>query len=171
MNQMIHNQTNQHHSNKDELEKLFKKHYGLLISQAISFNPSSGEELDDYIQVAAIGMMKAIKNYDEEKSKFSTYAIVCIRNAIKNYLRTKNKSNSEVLLDFDVKLPEKEDIEEYIPSNLGPVEGWVIDLKLQGYTIREMCEIVNLPIHRVRKKLHNAYEKIRKANEESIDGK
>ena len=43
-----------HRSDKKELETLFDRHYGLLVSQAISFRPPTQADLDDYIQIAKL---------------------------------------------------------------------------------------------------------------------
>ena len=107
-----------HHSNQKELEGLFDQHYGLLVSQAISFKPRNKEELDEYIQIAAIGMIKAINTYDESKSKFATYAIVCIRNSLKNHLRKLSKTQDEAQLDCEIVTTTRETIDEYLPSTL-----------------------------------------------------
>ena len=45
---------------------------------------------DDVFQEASIGLLRAIRNYDESrKIMFSTFAVACIRNGIKTYLRDK----------------------------------------------------------------------------------
>lgn len=50
-------------------------------------------QLDEYYDIAIIGLIKAAKNYDETKQiNFSTFAGTCIRNEILQYLR-KQKSN------------------------------------------------------------------------------
>ena len=80
---------------KEELEeKLIREHYGLVISQALYFLDDSSFE--DYIQAGLIGLLKAIRNYDENKAKFSTFATVCIRNEIQSL----NKNIIEILYIF-----------------------------------------------------------------------
>ena len=78
-------------------EELVCKNYGLVVSQALSFsNENSQFLLEDYIQVGLIGLLKAIREYKEDKAKFSTFATVCIRNHMLNLLRrTKNKKSVE----------------------------------------------------------------------------
>lgn len=49
-------------------------------------------ELDDLINVGAVGLIKAVDSYDIEKNiLFSTYASKCIQNEILMYLRKENK--------------------------------------------------------------------------------
>lgn len=50
-------------------------------------------QLDEYYDIAIIGLIKAAKNYDETKKiEFATFAGTCIRNEILQYLR-QQKSN------------------------------------------------------------------------------
>lgn len=155
---------------KTELEALFDQHYGLLVSQAISFRPPTQTDLDEYIQVAALGMINAIDKYDKNKSKFSTYAICCIRNALKNYLRGQNKFKSDVRLEFEIETKDPTIIDEYLPDSLTDSEYRIFQMKIEGWTTKDIAEELNWRVHRVRKALGNAYEKIKEAYEKSIDG-
>lgn len=46
---------------------------------------------DDIVQCGRIGLWQACKRYDDEKSKFSTYAVKCIFNEILEEIRNRNK--------------------------------------------------------------------------------
>lgn len=51
-------------------------------------------QLDEYYDIAIIGLIKAAKNYDETKKiKFSTFASTCIKNELLCYLRSHQKRN------------------------------------------------------------------------------
>ena len=62
---------------------------------------------EDLFQECSIGLLKAIRSFDETKSSFSTYAYTCIHNSAKMYFRRNNKywlneSNmSSLLLEDD----------------------------------------------------------------------
>ena len=157
-----------HHSksDKEQLERLFQENYGLLVSQAISFRPRTQNQLDDYIQIAAIGMMKACENYDETKSKFSTYAIVCIKNSLNNHIRKENKPrpiSSANMDEFKAYLAES--LDEVLPTNMGLVEGGILKMKQEGYTYTEIGDLYSLSKQQVQTMLYNLYRKIRKAND------
>jgi RNA polymerase sigma factor (sigma-70 family) len=157
-----------HHSksDKEQLERLFQENYGLLVSQAISFGPRTQNQLDDYIQVAAIGMMKACENYDETKSKFSTYAIVCIRNALKNHLRKENKPRPIPSANMDEhKICTKESLHEILPDTLTLIELECIWMMLEGYTYNEIAKEYGLAKQQIQTIVYNSYRKIRKAND------
>lgn len=60
------------------------------------------EEFDDYYSAAAIGLCKAVLNYDEStKNKLSTLAYVCINNELYSQIRAKytktNKLNDNTI--------------------------------------------------------------------------
>ena len=60
---------------EDPETQLVNEHYGLVVSQAIRLS-SQQSDLEDYMQVGFIGLLKAIRNYNPEKSQFSTFATV-----------------------------------------------------------------------------------------------
>ena len=51
-------------------------------------------EIDDYFQIGAMGLIKAIDGFDESQGhKFSTYAVHCIANEIKQYFQDQEKNH------------------------------------------------------------------------------
>ena len=69
-----------------EEEKLLKN-MGLVHSIASRF-PYSGVEYEDLVQIGSLGLLKAIRNFDESKGfAFSTYAVPVITGEIKRFLR------------------------------------------------------------------------------------
>ena len=91
---------------KDANEALIKKNYPLAVSLAKRFT-GRGTELEDLIQLALIGMLKAINSFDPERGcAFSTYAVPLIIGEIRKFLRDdglikisrENKKNSAILL-------------------------------------------------------------------------
>lgn len=56
------------------------------------------DEIEDYISIGSIGLMKAIKTFDDKKGKLVTYACRCIENELLMHLRGKKKFSREVSL-------------------------------------------------------------------------
>lgn len=57
------------------------------------------EEMEDLISIGTIGLIKAIKTYNQSKgSRLATYAVRCIDNELLMMLRTKKKTSREVSL-------------------------------------------------------------------------
>lgn len=78
-------------------EELVKYNLRLVVFLARRYD-NTPLELEDLINIGAIGLIKAIRNYDESKNiRFSTYAGKCIENEIRMNLR-KEKKYKEVSL-------------------------------------------------------------------------
>ena len=68
-------------------EELVKKNMGLVKSIALRFC-GRGTEYEDLIQIGTIGMLKAIRTFDEQRGcVFSTYAVPLITGEIRRHLR------------------------------------------------------------------------------------
>jgi len=157
-------QNKQHHMlSKDEI---VKENYGLLVSTARRFYPKTQDELEEYIQVGSIGMLKAIDTYDSSKSKFTTYACSCVFNEIYNYLRklNKHKNNVHDIVDFEGR--ESIDIEDYLPEDLTEKERFILKLRLHEYTRKEISEILGESENSTKYLIRKTLQKIRKANED-----
>ena len=71
----------------DALEKLVRLNMGLVKSIASRFR-DRGAEFDDLVQIGTIGMLKAIRSFDESyNTEFSTYAVPLIIGEIRRFLR------------------------------------------------------------------------------------
>ena len=76
---------------QEAYNKIAEGHMRMVISLANDYR-NFGIPVEDLIQEGSIGLVKAIKNYqDNEKCKFSTYAYVCIRRAIIKTIKNKSK--------------------------------------------------------------------------------
>jgi len=164
MNHEIGNNKN----DKEELEsQLVRDNYGLVVSQALSFLSDNKSSLDDYIQAGLIGLLKAIRNYDKDKSKFSTFASVCVRNEM---LNLKRKSKKDLVLFNDDILqgnhPEVivSSFFEYIPDSIGEEERFIIKLKLMNHTNSEIAEHLSCSKSTVTNRFKKIIDSIKEAN-------
>ncbi len=91
---------------RDAADLLIRNNYPLAVSIAKKFI-GRGVETEDLIQLALIGMYKAINSFDiSRKNAFSTYAVPLIIGEIRKFLRDdglikvsrENKKNSAILL-------------------------------------------------------------------------
>ena len=69
-----------------------------LVLSVIQRFSNRGENADDLFQVGCIGLIKAIRTFDEKKGRLATYACRCIENELLMFLRGKKKSSREVSL-------------------------------------------------------------------------
>lgn len=68
--------------------------------------------IDDYYDLAAIGLCKAAIHYDPNRSKFSTLAYTCMGNEIKGYLQSLNKKSfipEKLMCSYDISLYEEDE--------------------------------------------------------------
>jgi RNA polymerase sigma factor (sigma-70 family) len=135
--------TSQDTSKQKELteDALIREHYGLVVSQALYFLDDSNFE--DYIQAGLIGLLKSIRTYVEEKSKFSTYASICIKNEIHKLKKKLNRlSATNKIEEFEIQFRynTKESILDYLPESFPEEYKFIIKLRLQGYTNKEISE-------------------------------
>jgi len=69
------------------LSKLVEDNCGLVKAMALRFR-DRGVELEDLIQIGTIGLIKAVRGFDESYgTRFSTYAVPLITGEIKKFLR------------------------------------------------------------------------------------
>ena len=71
----------------DAVEELVRLNIGLVNSIAVRFM-GRGTELEDLVQIGCIGLLKAIRTFDERREcSFSTYAVPLIFGEIRRFLR------------------------------------------------------------------------------------
>lgn len=71
----------------DAADELVRLNMGLVKKIACKFT-GRGTEYDDLVQIGSMGMLKAIRTYDEERgTAFSTYAVPLIIGEIRKFLR------------------------------------------------------------------------------------
>lgn len=86
--------------NGDEQARLdlIERNMRLVAHVVKKFHPKH-EQLDDYISIGTIGLMKAVESYTpDKKTRLATYAARCIENEILMHLRTQKKVQKDVSL-------------------------------------------------------------------------
>jgi|TARA_R110002020_G_scaffold46539_9_gene132358 RNA polymerase sigma factor (sigma-70 family) len=125
------------------MDELIEEHMGLVVSIVNSFKPKNHTERDDLIDAGRIGLWKALKKYDIKKDcKLSTFAWRPIRWSIIKEIKNRRESTSI----NNIPVPstqKKERIWEAIPSNLTEDEKLLIELRCEGYKLREICDILD----------------------------
>ncbi len=135
----------------------------MVVSQALKLVVQK-QDLDDYIQVGLMGLLKAIRNYNPEKSKFSTFATVCIRNEILKFIKKKKRQSRRVTTAK--KQPKEILLWEYQPDDLTEDEMDILNMKLQNHTYKEISEAMCCNKNEVKQKIKKILRKIREANKD-----
>ena len=73
-------------------DKIFKHNLRLVFPLARKYQASSGMDFEDLVQEGSLGILKAIEDYDPNKSKFSTYATWWIRQKIIRYVNNYSRT-------------------------------------------------------------------------------
>lgn len=137
--------------NKNDEESkaiLIERNLRLVVYIAKKFE-STGIDIDDLISVGAVGLIKAVQSFNNEKNiKLATYASRCIENEILMYLRKVSRQKLEVSLDEplsydkegnelllgDVLISEEESLSKGMENNL---EKQILKKALNKLSIKE----------------------------------
>ena len=146
----------------------------------------AGGDSDDLIQEGMVGLMKAVREFDDAKeASFRTFAEVCIRNRVYSVLRSANREkHSPLNQSISIETPffdtnpiatgthhamlnpedllivreDMADLRKRVESQLSSLEKRVLALYLDGSTQREIAEEVQKP----PKSVENAVQRIRR---------
>ena len=84
-------------SGSEEARNILVEHNLRLVAHVVRKYESSGEDMEDLISIGTIGLIKAIKTYNDERGvKLATYSARCIENEVLMYLRNTKKLKQEV---------------------------------------------------------------------------
>jgi len=155
-------------------EKLIKK-YLPMVKYIVKNQHVPPVDFEDYFQEGMIGLFKAIKEFDPEhfSNKFSTFAYICIQRRIfsakkqvcgkeyifqpsfsQNVLYNDDSYNQiEAIPDFSMEpflqIEEKlmrEEISTVLKTYLSPIEYYVLWMTISDYHLKEIHEILDLPV-------------------------
>lgn len=170
----------------DSIEKIVTEYRNLIYMRNRTLF-LKGAEREDLVQEGMIGLMKAIKSFDENRSAcFSTFASLCIKRqiitAVKNYNSKKNKnlnnamqggeySELEDLIKYNkpsLKYYTPEQIvigkeliklmKKYLKDNLSGLEKEVFTLMVKGYGYLEIAK----KLEKEPKSIDNSIQRIKK---------
>lgn len=172
-------------NNEEAREILYNKYKPIIVKkstdQIYKFG-SYGMEINDLIQEGYIGLDNAINCFNEkENASFYTFALLCIDRQIITYIK-KNTNNKAMVLNDAINLDDgkeylfrdntdiegsfinKEDAKEFINlicDSLSDIEKKVFSLKLEGYDIGEIANLLNKDTKVIYNTLHRIKYKIK----------
>lgn len=156
-------------NNLQNEELLIQENIGLVIHIAQSFKPRNPLELDEYVQLGRIGLLKAIRNYDSSKAALTTFAWYYISGEIKRYLQSEKRFSSKHLCTdaYDTESTPQLNVEDYLPSCLTTTEKFIVLKRLEKYSFREIGNLLGgKPRGWTDKQYHKAVKKIKDYYEE-----
>ncbi len=105
-----------HSDNLEEAREAKEKlimHNLRLVAHITKKYQASAEEMEDYISIGIIGLVKAVDTFDASRGRLATYACRCIDNELLMMFRAKKKTSKEVSL-FDSVKADKDGNEIYL---------------------------------------------------------
>ena len=172
-------------NNEEAREILYNKYKPIIVKKStdqIYKLGSYGMEINDLIQEGYIGLDNAINCFNEkENTSFYTFALLCIDRQVITYIK-KNTNNKTMVLNDAINLDDgkeylfrdntdiegsfinKEDVKEFINlicDSLSDIEKKVFSLKLEGYDIGEIANLLNKDTKVIYNTLHRIKYKIK----------
>ncbi len=172
-------------NNEEAREILYNKYKPIIVKKStdqIYKLGSYGMEINDLIQEGYIGLDNAINCFNEkENTSFYTFALLCIDRQIITYIK-KNTNNKAMILNDAINLDDgkeylfrdntdiegsfinKEDAKEFVNlicDSLSDIEKKVFSLKLEGYDIGEIANLLNKDTKVIYNTLHRIKYKIK----------
>lgn len=173
--------------NIEAINAIVKLYFPLIATNAKKYFIAGGE-YDDLVQEGMVGLLKAIKYFDSQKSSFNNFATLCIKRqifsaiksansqkniflneAIINNFENENKIESFELLktkiaslEDEILLKEKiENLKKYFENNLSKFEKKVFSYIVKDYSYKEISNELNKSV----KSIDNAIQRIKKKSE------
>lgn len=172
-------------NNEEAREILYNKYKPIIVKKStdqIYKLGSYGMEINDLIQEGYIGLDNAINCFNEkENTSFYTFALLCIDRQIITCIK-KNTNNKAMVLNDAINLDDgkeylfrdntdiegsfinKENAKEFINlicDSLSDIEKKVFSLKLEGYDIGEIANLLNKDTKVIYNTLHRIKYKIK----------
>lgn len=161
----------------DCIQLLIDRYMPLVLSTAKSFDVSS-IEAEELIAEGVFAIFSAVKKYDPEKSKFSTFVSLCIKSAMTDQLRSARRAKripSDLILNLDdveIESPhtpeaiviDKEsfvELKDNIFSSLSETELSVLSLYLEGNTYSDISDKLDISLKAVDNALTRVRNKIK----------
>lgn len=139
-----------------------------------------GYDFDDFVQEARISFYKALNSYDDRKnSLFYSFVILCIRRGLLSFCRnisnTRKNLSSRYFIDLDQCYVEDEksnfsnlfsdrEFESLCHEAILKLPfdiGIILELKLNGFTYREISTLLDIPTSTVEFRCRKARKKLR----------
>ena len=170
-------------NDEDSTSLLLKKYYPIIFRLSHEYYNKyyySGYELDDFYQEALSAFYRAINTYNSTKDVlFYTFVVVCIKRALSSFVRVVNSNNKKINDDVDIGKLEYcvEDIRENpnirdsfkgleniireVIFNLSLEAGAILELKINGFTYKEISILLDIPMSSVEFKSRRARRLLR----------
>lgn len=137
---------------------------GLVLKQAKKFRPTQVTDLDDYIQVGLIGLLKAIRAYDSNRGSFSSFAWPII----KNHIISESKRFAQVATAIEnideVEILEPSTKLKEIMIDLEENDILIVSMRFSGYTFKEIGSKLGITKQGAQYRFKQSVKRIKEIN-------
>jgi RNA polymerase sporulation-specific sigma factor len=174
-------------NNEDAYQTIFEKYQPLVFKEAIKYiflSKKLGISEEDLIEEGKVGLYKAIEGYNNEV-EFFTFASICIKRSIFKLLKKSSTYKQKILneaidinQDNDDSIYYQEEKDKDIVQNLineefeskitkfkhklNEQDSTIFELKYNGFTYKEISEILNLDKKYIDNRLLSIRNKLKK---------
>jgi len=147
------------------------ENFDIIIYLVTKFNNNTETyDFEDLLQVAFLGSLKAIKNFNPEVGPLRNYIFSSVRNHLLKFLNKEKQWQEAVRLEPNISpncidshdMLEFRNILSVYEDKLLPVEKNILELKLDSFSRKEICESLFLTKNEYYSFLYSALGKIRK---------
>ena len=132
-------------------------------------NNTDSYEFQDLLQVAYLGALKAIRNYDNEVGPLKNYVFSCVRNHLLRFLKKERKWADFIKLEPNISPDCNDDhflleFENIIKCNtkLLPLEKNILEMRIRDFSRKDICENLSLTKSQSYDFLYSALGKIKR---------
>ncbi len=159
-----------------EISLLIYRYSRIIRIKASRLRKNSNIDDDDLFQEGFLGLLDAVKAYDDSKGKFQSFAEVCIVNRMKNAIK-KASGGLSVAEDYDfeqltdetaltedyVILKERNsELYKKLENLLSKKELAVLRLYLEGLSYKQIAAKLSIPLKSVDNSLSRSKQKLKK---------
>ena len=138
----------------------FKKYEKLIFKWANRYERLGLGDIDEMIQEGSMVYLKACDTYDSKRASFSTHLYVLLRNNMYDMIRNIKKEPEVLSLDKYVSDDEYYTHLDLVPSDIFSVDGEIMSLLYQGFTITEIAQHLGVSRPTVYARLEKERENI-----------
>lgn len=113
-----------------------------LVVHIVKKYQNTDDDMEDFISIGCIGLIKSIKTFDEKKGRLATYACRCIENELLMFLRGKKKSAREVSI-FEPIGQDKEGNESHLVDVIEQNQPDIVESMALNGNIRRLLALMD----------------------------
>ena len=181
---------------KELVYKKYRPIIEMKASKFKNYVESRGYDYNDLIQEGMMGLTQAIRNYSDKKNtQFKSFANLCIDRQLGSFIRNIDREKHKVLnnsISIDttfnsigkplidvvldnknidpettfIKIEEQSELYSQIKEKLTPIENEVFDLRIQGFSYKEISELLDISEKSVSGRISRIRAKATKIMEE-----